>query len=447
MKISTILRGSLLTTLCGIGLQAFAEIPNPIPSADELPVFDQFNEAIVIPAVSDREIYQFTPTANGVMTVFQPEQYLGEFFIYNQYDESDYSGMYGLMRSNSDVEMTEQGYNCEYNLTAGVRYFIGLNGSPLYKMAAGGTVYFVWAPEEGDAKTGSITEVFPAPSAEPFDYNIYQEILVFSDFGFGTMGEATFSYGDETIVLGSQYAFLNNAGQGRMIQLRVAFMGYDNLVKQAIEAGAESFTITITDVTSNGLPLAADATDNEYITVDNGTLTMTYPISPVPEYLPSESTWPSTFYSFWNQGNPDGIATLVFSQPIASVGNAVVTMAQVGPGFSTGDKEIYSYTLEPVIDGNKVILDFTGVQRDDYTSTVTVIVQSVIGENGLTATLGEYGAALYEYIPYSSESSAVSTIETENAPKAVYNLQGVKVDANNISSGIYIVNGKKVIVK
>lgn len=448
MKKSTILKGALMSAIFTIGLPALAAIPNPIPSADDLPVFDLFDQAVTIPDIADRQIYQFTPSQNGVMTIFQPEQYLGEFFIFSAYDEEDYIGMYGLMRdSSNEPVLTEQGYNCEYSLSAGTKYFIGLNGSTYYKMNPGGTVYFVWAPDEGEAEAGSITEVFPAPTAEPFDYNTYQEIVVFSDYGFGSMGEATFSYGDQTIVLGSQYAFLNNTAQGRAIQLRVAFMGYDNLVKMAVESGADSFTITIKDLLCNGLPLAADATNNEYITVDNGTLTMTYAISEAPVYQASESTWPAVFYSFWPQGNPDGKATLVFSQPIKSVSLATVAMAKVGPNVSTGDKEIESYTLVPQIDGYKVILDFTGENRYDFTSTVTVIVSGVMGENGMTADMGEYGSALYQYINYSSETSGVSAIEIENAPKAVYNLQGVKVDAANLSSGIYIINGKKVAVK
>ena len=44
-------------------------------------------------------------------------------------------------------------------------------------------------------------------------------------------------------------------------------------------------------------------------------------------------------------------------------------------------------------------------------------------------------------------TGAVNTIGADNNVDVIYNLQGVKVDGNNLKSGIYIINGKKVVIK
>ena len=50
----------------------------------------------------------------------------------------------------------------------------------------------------------------------------------------------------------------------------------------------------------------------------------------------------------------------------------------------------------------------------------------------------------------SSTNSAVIAVEAEDADGAtrtVYNLQGIRVNADSLPAGIYIINGKKVAVK
>lgn len=48
---------------------------------------------------------------------------------------------------------------------------------------------------------------------------------------------------------------------------------------------------------------------------------------------------------------------------------------------------------------------------------------------------------------YEGNTDAINVINTESVKNQVYNLQGVRVDANNLPAGIYIINGKKVAVK
>lgn len=76
--------------------------------------------------------------------------------------------------------------------------------------------------------------------------------------------------------------------------------------------------------------------------------------------------------------------------------------------------------------------------------------------NRVVFNLGEYvGTAYFTnirlYAPESDPgvSTVIKTVETMEAPKGVYNLMGIKVasDINGVAPGLYIVDGKKVLVR
>ena len=51
-------------------------------------------------------------------------------------------------------------------------------------------------------------------------------------------------------------------------------------------------------------------------------------------------------------------------------------------------------------------------------------------------------------VTVTEDVSAVKSIDSEiNGVEVIYNLQGVRVNRNNMTPGIYIINGKKVAVK
>jgi hypothetical protein len=55
--------------------------------------------------------------------------------------------------------------------------------------------------------------------------------------------------------------------------------------------------------------------------------------------------------------------------------------------------------------------------------------------------------AMFEFAPDQSGVGSIKFEKIENG--AIYNLNGVKLDAdaNNLPAGIYIINGKKTVVK
>ena len=53
-------------------------------------------------------------------------------------------------------------------------------------------------------------------------------------------------------------------------------------------------------------------------------------------------------------------------------------------------------------------------------------------------------------VKLSASSTGIEAVEAEAtgaATRTVYNLQGIRVNADNLPAGIYIINGKKVAVK
>ena len=94
--------------------------------------------------------------------------------------------------------------------------------------------------------------------------------------------------------------------------------------------------------------------------------------------------------------------------------------------------------VNATLDGNAIIMDLSELSEGIYTLNVPVGYVWV-------------GEALNPAIAINftvDNSNAINAIGAElNGVEAIYNLQGQKVNANNLKKGIYIINGKKVLVK
>lgn len=99
--------------------------------------------------------------------------------------------------------------------------------------------------------------------------------------------------------------------------------------------------------------------------------------------------------------------------------------------------DIYSYYAE----NNRII----AIYLDDIT---TLGVQTVYIYEGVETVSGivTIDFATGE-ITEEPGVSGVDTIEVNNGVETIYNLQGVKVSRENMTKGLYIINGKKVLVK
>ena len=97
-------------------------------------------------------------------------------------------------------------------------------------------------------------------------------------------------------------------------------------------------------------------------------------------------------------------------------------------------------------DPNLAWNSYYGVKTEGtYLFTIPDGYMTATDANGNTAKSDEFQAVIYF-----DKSTGVNTISVEKVEKdAIYNLNGVKVnqDVNNLPAGLYIVNGKKVVIK
>lgn len=435
----------LANFLLAISVPAFA-----YPAGSELPQFDLFDTPITVPSFSERVIYKFNPPANGVLTAYEKadDAYV---FVGKTYYKDTYTvlaGWYGT----GPVSPLPEGYDYgfAYPMTPDQEYYVSI---PLESFTNASEVLFTWEQEE--TTEVSVTAILPEPNLSiPFNYNSYHDILVFADKSISSFTSVTLKYHDKEFELPKgEYCGINGSSANQFLQIIVA-REYKNYIAQAANEGADQVTITVKGLSSEGLPVTGNSTGNPYINVEDGTVTFVYAVTEAPTYLPVESSWPSMFYNYWEPGDPEGMATLVFDQPLSSVDKAWVNMGHLQPGEGGGENTYQSYEITPLIDGNKIILDFTGAERKGNVKEVTVLVQNVIGESGLPADLGEMGTVLFQYIPYTNEAapsddtSLVRKIEVkENSEEEIYDLSGNRIDSGNLGNGIYIINGKKILHK
>lgn len=319
-------------------------------------------------------------------------------FVYNStfesYAELDYT--------NADLNST--GWYFIINLTGNTEYRFGRVG----EVSNISFTLVVTEAEDGGGgttKPEGISSVYPNPGVQ-FDYYNY-EIQISGTASITNFGKAYFVYEGNNIQLNTEeYPNLvvkNGPPTNEFLQVGGYGTPFAKLVDDAAEAGATSFDIKIEDVYVGGVIATENNTDNEYVIVDNGTVTISYPVTPAPKYLEDQSTWPSTFYSSWQAGDPAGIATLVYSQPVSSVESVSVIMGQVTQG-SSGETSYATYSITPKIEGNKVILDFTGGTYTGSSSTITVNVGQTTNADG-TAVKYPEGAVLFQWLPYKSSAA------------------------------------------
>lgn len=390
------------TAILGLmAIPAFA-IPNPIPTASELPVFDEFGENITVPSYQDRVIYRYTPSTPGIMTVLSVTKSSDmDLFVSEIYDSSNYTVLAERWHLGTFMDNPPAGYNFgyEYNMTPDQVYYISI---PLTSFNSATEVKFLW--EEREVSPSAITSILPDPTNDFFyDYLTEQNIVVQADGPMTSFGEVTISYLDQVVPIRGNRK--SGPANGEFLTIATADPGSTNYVLPAVEAGADSFTITVKDYKVNGLPVTGNATGIPEVIVEEGTVSFSYKLTKAPAYMASESTWPATFYSSWEKGDPAGMATLVFDQPISFVGEATLIMAAYTLGEIGGENTARTYPLKPVVEGNKVIIDFTGTEYIGTTSIVSVFVMNARGENGLPSTFEEYNTAMVVQMPFVNEAA------------------------------------------
>lgn len=150
-----------------------------------------------------------------------------------------------------------------------------------------------------------------------------------------------------------------------------------------------------------------------------------YTIEPI-EVTPSETTVDS--------GEKLREFTITFDTDVTVTEGAYATLASNDVDYNQ------SANIVPTDDSRKFTVTFTTVPVEKGVYVFNILQGAFAGADGnLSANI------VREYTIDGSD--AIDTVSTENGETAVYNLHGVRVDAENLPAGIYIVNGKKVVVK
>lgn len=214
-------------------------------------------------------------------------------------------------------------------------------------------------------------------------------------------------------------------------------------------------TLTLENVNYNGIELVASALNNTAVVVKDGNVSVTWTRPAVDMSIVSES-WPQTVYSNSANGDSALIATITFNENIISKPSAsMVFGSQVWGSGSAGDNPDPGMDLPCSVTGATITVDMSGINFGSLYSTgsktyneITVFIGNIIGADGQKFNQKNPGIA--KVIPYNNNAtSGVNSLESEAAETPVYNLEGVKVgnSLEGLSKGIYVVNGKKVVVK
>lgn len=435
---------------------AFAVLPFMASAATPIAVDTPFTAA-------ENEVFSFTPASNGNLTIYIK----GEWPNYNLFPGGTSALLYSDEACTDTDKITCSTYNGSEtgNIYSNYLYF-GLKEGEVYyfRQSIYNSVEVTFKFEAGEATGAVLADVIPSTDGGPLDYINTPEIKVYASGGVTGFGKITLSYGSKSVVLSDNpatYGVYTN-GPEALEWLQIgggSFPDFKNLLSQVANSGEGFFTITIADLKAGGLPVTSSEVDQEGVTInDDGVITITYEIAVAPQYLPQSSTWPATIYQYWDPGENGGMAVLQFSEAIKSVDNVNLVMIASQANSQPGNVNFNTYNIPFEINPQnptQVLLDFTGQWLNGTSTKVTVIVYNVVAFSGLTVDfssdpLSSVGA-LYKQIPYVGEiapgSSKVTTIESSEELGAAYNLQGVKVDTEKLPKGIYIVNGKKVVVK
>ncbi|MCH5242001.1 MAG: hypothetical protein J1F67_06215 [Muribaculaceae bacterium] len=224
-------------------------------------------------------------------------------------------------------------------------------------------------------------------------------------------------------------------------------------------AKGTDLTLTLTNVNYNGIQITESTLDNDAVVVEDGNVSITW-VRPAVDMAIVEQSWPTMIYSSSPAGDSSMIATITFNEDVVSKPSAsMVFGTQYWGAGSSGDNPDPGMDLPCSVDGATITVDFSGINfgalynsGSKVYNNITVFIGNIVGADGQKFIDQNPGIAQnisYQNSPAPEGPSSVSTLEKEKESNSIYNLNGVKVDnnINNLSKGVYIINGKKVIVK
>jgi len=201
------------------------------------------------------------------------------------------------------------------------------------------------------------------------------------------------------------------------------------VLQNGIGKEGDEFTVTLKGLCSS--------VNNDVIYGSDGTLVLRYLLPANPTRLVSESV-PASFLSYWTKGDEGGTLKLTFSNDLYTGDDETKkVVATLGYGELEG-MDYYFEALNPVVDGNTISIDFSGVMRTPATMTpasdsiyasVSVRVASVYDADGNVCYSSQQGAiGSYSYsIPYEIVSGEVSSDFTPASGADIYDEESIEI--------------------
>lgn len=401
-------------------------------------------------------VYKFTAEETGYISVLvNPYIWLmaGDTwsFLYTDMNHFNYVPVLNVAG-----EQSSKGCTYYFKVTEGETYYFYQNYSSDAK--------FTFSYAEASEIPLRLLNILPAPGQAFDPVNFIGGAQMFFTPTIVSFSKITFDYtkADGTEVSKNvNYEYYSDA---LMLNIYSLF----NEAMEVVEPESKC-TITLYDINFDGMPLTTS--DVENVTFADGNLSFQYIFSK-PIQL-TNATWPKTIYAYWPEGEKAGLATLEFNMNVSTVGKILMVMGRQyynsAPGGDDADQtpsfEISKYT----VDEKTLTIDFTGVNRSvEGYDQVTIFVNGITGENGLELEfpMDAYDGSIpviMNWLPYvnaeyesdgDSDDSGIENISSENTVFNVYNMLGAKVmtsydksQLRNLVPGIYIINGKKTVIK
>lgn len=272
---------------------------------------------------------------------------------------------------------------------------------------------------------------------------------------------------DERGLEGVDYSY-NQDGTWKFQAVTMAYNGYNNTNKydhaQVWEPAKIGSQIVLTiKADLGGIPVTKNDTgyDDGITITDEGVITITW-TKPAENIAVVSQTWPEKIYRLSPEGDPALMATITFNMDLSTTQLPSVTYGfgqQYAGSPSGGDDpdpgaELPASNVK--VDGKTLTINFSGIDfgavRDEQPnknySTITIFVGNIFGADGQKFV--EQTPGFQKWITYVNENAptlGISSIESSMKEKAIYNLQGVKVSEKDARNGVFVIDGKKVMVK
>lgn len=292
-------------------------------------------------------------------------------------DEACTSQIYGTFTNN----FNSAGY--EYRVTEGVTYYIKLNN------VINPDMYFTLYMDGVATQPFKQTDCSPATNGTT-TYNLTKYETMFVRYSREIASDYTVEMtytskgGTEiTKTLSPNYTYIQNLTY-LYVRMREVLVSLIN------DSGAEGISpeapFTVSFKVTDKLGQYAEEADA------NGWISFSYLCGYIPTTVTS-ATFPTEFLSYWPEGDPSGIATIVFDNEISKNHNGAVPMVSLEMGEREGGElglTLYMSSFPAKVEGNTVTVDLTGVRRsyDDILNgnnsfdTMTVTVSNLYDING-----------------------------------------------------------------